>query len=212
VMVEEMDLLVTSKQIDAWNDRRLAERPFYQTPEQSVSRWQASCEAIYRQTCRMTDADLERIFWLPLFRGCVTTRDALEFCRDHDWSVLTQLRIHMGRTEPVPSPAVTHGYLGTWMNSFSTSLNQALANGHRFTTIMAFTDPGVGAWTIRVADGVVTVSEGETVSPDLVITQSAETFEKTVHGMQTPAEAILSGELHCSDFKNMIIFGQLFGM
>jgi hypothetical protein len=41
---------------------------------------------------------------------------------------------------------------------------------------MAFTDPVVGAWTIRVAEGNASVSAGEAAEADLVMAQSAETF------------------------------------
>jgi putative sterol carrier protein len=77
---------------------------------------------------------------------------------------------------------------------------------------MAFTDPGVGAWTVRVADGAATVSEGETTEADLVITQSTDSFEKTRQGIQDPAEAMQSGQVQVSDFDNLAIFGQLFPM
>jgi hypothetical protein len=208
---EEQELLATPEDIDAWNARKFADRPVYQTPEQSISRWQASCEAIYRLTARMNDADLEeRPFWMPFLHGWVTARRGLEFCRDHDWSVFTQLRIHMRHTKPVPSPAVTRGYLGTWMDSLSTYLNQAAANGREFTAVMTFTDPGVGAWTIRVADMAVTASEGEPVSADLVITQSAEIFEKSIRFMNDPAGAILSGKIQVSNFESLATFEQLF--
>jgi len=140
----------------------------------------------------------------------LTKRDGLEFCRDHDWSVFTQLRIHMRRTEPVPSPAVTRGYVGTWMSSLPMFLNQAVANGHRFTVVMAFTDPGVGAWTIRVADGAATASEGEVTGTDLVITQSAESFEKPIRRMHDPAGAVLSGKIQISNFESLAMFEQLF--
>jgi hypothetical protein len=208
--VQERGLLATPEAIHGWNARKFAERPFYQTPVQSVSRWQASCEAIYRRTARMNDADLERPIWMPLFRGSVTVRDSLEFCRNHDWSVFTQLRIYMGRTEPVPSPAVTHGYLKSWMNALPALLVQAAADGQQFTTVMAFTDPYVGAWTIRVADGAATVSEGETADADLVVTQSAVAFEKSIRRMQNPVQAILAGELHLSNFESLINFRGLF--
>jgi hypothetical protein len=210
VPMEEVKLLATPKQRDAWNACKLAERPFYQTPRQSVSHWQASCEAIYRQTSRMADADLGRLFWLPLLKGWVTARDGLKFCRDHDWSVFTQLRIHMRRTEPVPSPAVTRGYVGTWMNSLPTFLDQTVADGHRLTAVMAFTDPGVGAWTIRVADGAATASEGEAASTDLVIAQSVESFEKSIRRMHDPAGAVLSGRIQISNFESLAMFEQLF--
>jgi hypothetical protein len=75
---------------------------------------------------------------------------------------------------------------------------------------LAFTDPGVGAWTIQVADTAVTASEGEAASTDLVITQSAETFEKSIRRMNDPAGAILSGKIRVSNFESLATFGQLF--
>jgi hypothetical protein len=208
---EEHELLITPQNLSDWNVRKFAERPVYRTPQQSVSQWQISCEAIYRLVARMNDADLEqRPFWMPLLGGWVTTRRGLEFCRNHDWSVFTRLRIHMGRTEPVPSPAITHGYLETWMNVLPTILNHGVVDGQQFTTVMAFTDPYVGAWTIRVADGAATVSEGEVADADLVVTQSAVTFEKSICRMQNPIQAILSGEIHFSNFEGLVNFGKLF--
>jgi hypothetical protein len=208
---EEHKLLITPENLGDWNVRKFAERPVYQTPEQSVSRWQLSCEAIYRLAARINDADLEqRPFWMPLLEGWVTTRRGLEFCRNHDWSVFTRLLIHMGRTEPAPSPAITHGYLNTWMNVLPTILNHGAVDDQQFTTIMAFTDPYVGVWTIRVADGAATVSEGVVADADLVVTQSAVTFEKSICRMQNPIQAILSGELHFSNFEGLVNFGKLF--
>ena len=40
-------------------------------------------------------------------------------------------------------------------------LNKEAAADREFTTVMAFSDPGVGAWTIHVADGAASVSQGE---------------------------------------------------
>lgn len=104
---EEQELLATPEDINAWNARKMDDRPFYQRPDQSVSWWQASCEAIYALTLRMNDADLERPFWMPLIQGWITARDGLEFCRDHDWRAFGQLQFHMQRTEPVVAQAVS---------------------------------------------------------------------------------------------------------
>lgn len=202
--------MATPEAIDAWNARMFAARPVYQIPEQSVCRWQLSCEAIYRLAARMNDADLERPVWMPLFWGWVTVRDTLESCHNHDWSIFTQLRCYMGRTEPVPSPAVTHGYLESWMNVLPALLNQATADGQQFTTVMAFTDPDVGVWTVRVADGAATVSEGAVADADLVVTQSAVAFEKSIRRMQNPIQAILAGEIYFSNFESLVNFGKLF--
>jgi putative sterol carrier protein len=102
--------------------------------------------------------------------------------------------------------------LNTLLNFFPLFLNQEAAVGQQLTTVMAFTDPGVGAWTIHVGDGMVTVSQGESADADLVITQSAATFEKSRQGMHDPVEAIQSGQVQVSDFDKLAIFGQLFPM
>lgn len=123
-----------------------------------------------------------------------------------------QLRIHMGRQDPVPSPAITKIYLGGTLGFFPMFLDTQAAADQQFTTVMTFTDPGVGAFIIQVADRSATVKEGEISGPDFVITQSAETFEKTFRGILDPGEAIQSGLVQVSDFESLATFGQLFPM
>ena len=53
---------------------------------------------------------------------------------------------------------------------------------------------GAGTWTVKVADGGVTVDEGDT-GGDCTISSSAETFEKVVKGEQNPTAAYMSGKL-----------------
>ena len=53
---------------------------------------------------------------------------------------------------------------------------------------------GAGTWTVKVADGAVTVDEGDT-GGDCQISTSAETFEKVVKGEQNPTAAYMSGKL-----------------
>jgi hypothetical protein len=43
-----------------------------------------------------------------------------------------------------------------------------------------------------------------------VLSQSSETWEKTVRRIQLPVEAIKSGALQVSNFENLATFGQLF--
>jgi hypothetical protein len=209
---EEQELITSMEGLSAWNARKFAERPASQTVQQSLEQWSDSCDYLRRLTAEMDDTDLDRPFWMPLFMGWTKAEVGLNFCRTHDWSEFTQLRVHMGRAEPVPSPAITRGFLGDILNYMPMFLNQEVAADRQFTTVMAFTDPGVEAWTIRVDDGAATVSEGETAQADLIITQSAETFEKTRQGIQDPAEAMQSGQIQVSNFDNLAIFGQLFPM
>jgi hypothetical protein len=208
---DEQELLPSPEALNAWNDRKLAERPADQTVAQSLEQWRASCEEIRRLTAPMIDTDLARPFWMPIFRGWAAARDGLEFCRNHDWSEFMQLRIHMGRNGPVPSPGITHDYLGFILNFFPMFLNREAAD-KPFTAVLAFTDPGVGAWTIRVADGTATLGEGAAPNADLVMTQSAETFEKSFRRMHDPAAAIQAGAIQVSKFEGLATFGQLFPM
>src|SRR4051812_14333050 len=53
---------------------------------------------------------------------------------------------------------------------------------------------GAGVWTVRVADGAVTVDEGDT-GGDCRISTSAEVFQKIVAGEQNPTAAYMSGKL-----------------
>jgi putative sterol carrier protein len=57
-----------------------------------------------------------------------------------------------------------------------------------------FAIEGAGTWTVKVADGKVTVAEGDT-GGDCTISTSAETFEKVVKGEQNPTAAYMSGKL-----------------
>jgi hypothetical protein len=93
----EQELLASPEALNTWNARKLAERPADQTVEQSLAQWQESCATIRRLAAGMTDADLARPCWQPIFMGWGTARDLLAFCLNHDWSEFTQLRIHMGR-------------------------------------------------------------------------------------------------------------------
>jgi len=208
----EQELLASPDAINAWNARKFNERPVSQSVEQSLVQWREACQEIRRLTAEMNDSDLDRSCWQPLFMGWGTARDLLGFCLNHDWSEFTQLRIHMGHSEPVPSPAITRSYLGFILNFFPMLLNREAATGQEFTAVMAFTDPEVGAWTIRVAGGAATVSEGEAADANLVLTQSAETFEKSIRRIHNPADAIQSGQIQVSSFESLATFGQLFPM
>ena len=206
----EQELLSSVEELNAWNDRKLAQRPANQTVAESLQEMHASRDYLRDLTSKMTDEDLERPFWMSMFAGWTTAAVGLDFIRAHDWSEFIQLRGHMGRSGPVPSSAITQGSLNTILNFFPLFLNQEAAAGQEFTTVMAFTDPDVGAWTIRVVDGMVTVSQGKNADADLIITQSAKTFETTRQKMQSPADVIQSGQMQVSSFGKLAIFGHLF--
>jgi len=53
---------------------------------------------------------------------------------------------------------------------------------------------GVGAWTVRVSDGSVTVVEGAE-DADCTISASEETLTRIVNGEQNPTTAYMTGKL-----------------
>lgn len=53
---------------------------------------------------------------------------------------------------------------------------------------------GVGSWTVRVSDGVVTVAEGAE-DADCTISASEETLTRIVNGEQNPTTAYMTGKL-----------------
>jgi putative sterol carrier protein len=53
---------------------------------------------------------------------------------------------------------------------------------------------GAGAWTVALADGTLTVTEGAG-DADVTISASEENFEKIVAGEQNPTTAYMTGKL-----------------
>ena len=53
---------------------------------------------------------------------------------------------------------------------------------------------GAGAWTVAIADGTVTVTEG-VGDGDCTFSTSEENFEKIVAGEQNPTTAYMTGKL-----------------
>ena len=203
--------LSSQVEINAWNAQKLAERPAGQTVEQSLDQMRASREVVRRVVARLNEADLQRPAWQPLLGlGWLTVQDALTVCRQHTWIHFIEARLHLERDRPRPSPATTHGAVGGYMQFFPLMLNHDLAGKIHFTAVMAFTEAGVGPWTISVADGACLVTEGQATRPDLVITQSPECYVKTNVGMLDPATAIQTGEIQVSNFESLETFGQLF--
>jgi alkyl sulfatase BDS1-like metallo-beta-lactamase superfamily hydrolase len=141
----------------------------------------------------------------------LTVRDGLQWTLAHDWSEFMQLRIYMGRSEPVPNPEITTHFLGmVFIGQYPQLLDVDAAQGREFRAVMAFTDPGVSSFTIEVSEGVANVRPGEAEKADLVIIQSAENFEKTRNGIQSLADGIQKGEVQVNDKKSLATFGELF--
>jgi hypothetical protein len=165
-----------------------------------VAQWRATCDEIRDLAAGMADADLQRPFWMPLFRGWSDASEGFEFTRAHDLGEFLQLRFHMGREEPVPSAGVARAFLARMLGSFPAFLNREAAGDQTFTAVMEFADPGVGDFTLAVSGGAATFSAGAAPSANLVLTQSVMTFVKKLNGMHDPAAAPQSGEIQVNDF------------
>lgn len=212
--VEERLSIATFADLSEWNEREFAARPAGQTAEESLAELRASWDEIRKIVSEWTDADLERPFWMPFMGGIwLTAHDGLLWTLSHDYSEFMQLRIHMGRSEPVPSPEITTHYLGMAIGTmYPLNLDKEAAQGREFRTVMAFSDPGVSDFIIEVTGGEASVRPGQVEVADLVITQSAETFEKTVRGIQPLTEAIQEGAVQVNDMESLAMLGELFPM
>ena len=206
----EQVLCTTFAELAVWNARKFAERPANETVEQSLTAMRQARDAVRRVLSGLNDDELHtRESWF-LFRGWGPAYDNLAWCRAHTWNEFMQFRILLGRDTPVPSAAVTHAALGFDLGLYELALDRALARTTALTVVMAFSDEGVGPFTLRVADGTVKASEGRADAPDLVMTQSAVTFMKTIYGLHNPVTAIQNGEIQVSDFDALEMFAQLF--
>jgi putative sterol carrier protein len=79
-----------------------------------------------------------------------------------------------------------------------------------FSVVYEFTDRALSPITLRVKDGAATAGHGRPEDADLLITQSAETFEKVFRGIQSPMDAMQSGEMRVSNMETLGTFGVLF--
>lgn len=204
----------TIDELNEWNQKKFAGRPAEWTARQSLAELRASWDEIRQTASKWTDDDLERPYWMAFGGGVwLKARDGLHWTLGHDWSEFMQLRIHMGRQKPVPSPEITNHYLGRFIGMlFPYRLNREAARNRDFRAVLAFTDPGVNDFIVEVAEGEASSRTRQTEEADLVITQSAETFEKTVRGIQPLPEAIRDGSVQISDMESLATFGELFPM
>jgi hypothetical protein len=202
-------------ELNAWNERMFAKRPPNQTVAQSLAQMRASRDAIRRVVGRMHDTDLEPMVWFPLLvGGWVPAHAVLGGCRFHTWSHFMELRLRHPaiprRPLPVPRAATTHDALGDLMGFFPVMLNRVRAEQISLTLAMVFSGPGGGTWTVSVANGACTVSEGQVMQADLVLTQSPESFMKTRLELHDPVAAMQAGEIAVHGIEHLGTFAALF--
>ena len=201
----------TEAEQDSWNEIKFTQRPAGSTPQQCLEQMWASRQAIRDAVAGLSEVDLERPVFLPLVgQGWVSVRVALETCYSHTWNHFLQLYFWMKCDMPIPSPAQTHRALSYCMASFARNLDRQKAVQTSFTAVMDFSGAGGGAWTLHVIDGTCRVSEGRAAQPDLLISQSPETFVKTRTGIENPMLALLTGKIKVQGWRKLGTFEKLF--
>jgi putative sterol carrier protein len=83
----------------------------------------------------------------------------------------------------------TREFFETLESRVDTSKTAGMNNSYVFDV------EGAGAWTVRVADGDVSVSEGAEDGVDCTIRAPEETFQRIASGEQNPTTAYMTGKL-----------------
>jgi hypothetical protein len=205
----------SKNELNAWNERMFARRSPDQTVTQSLAQMQASRDTLRRVVGRMHGTELDWPVWFPLrVGGWVPAHAVLASCRLHTWRHIMELRLRHPMsthyTLPVPRAATMHAALSDLMSFFPLRLNRVQAEQTRFTMSMVFSGSGGGSWTVRVADGACTVSEGQAAHADMVLSQSPESFMKTCLELHDPMVAMRSGEITVQGMDHLRIFAALF--
>jgi putative sterol carrier protein len=210
VPISEQGMRTEAEQ-DAWNEIKFTQPPAGITPKQCLEQMWAGRQAIRAAVANLSEADLERSVFVPLIGlGWVSVRVALETCYSHTWNHFLQLRFWMKSDAPKLNPVQTQRALSYFMAAFAQQVDRQQARKTRLTTVMEFSGPGGGAWTLQVAGGTCRVGEGRSAFADLVIIQTPETFVKTMTGIQNPTLALLTGTIKVRGWQNLGTFGKLF--
>lgn len=201
----------TEGEQDAWNEIKFTQRPVEIAPQHCLEQMRDSRQAIRDAVAGLSEADLERPVFIPLVGlGWVSVRVALETCYSHTWNHFMQLRFWMKSDTPKPSSVQTKRALSYFMAAFAQQVDRQQAAQTRLTTVLEFSGPGGGAWTLQVAGGTCRASKGRSANADLVIIQSPETFVKTRTGIQNPILALLTGAIRVFGWQNLRTFDKLF--
>ncbi len=86
-------------------------------------------------------------------------------------------------------PDTVQEFFETLASRADTSKTEGMNNSY------AFDIEGAGQWTVKVADGSVSVEDGLEEGADCTISASQEIFQKIIAGEQNPTSAYMTGKL-----------------
>ena len=209
---EEQRVQRTLRDLNNWNAGKFAERPAGLTGPEALQQWRDGRAEVRKQVLGLQDADLmSKLVWFPLV-GCgwVPSMVSVSFGVAHTWSEFIQARHVTGGRSPEPLPEATHYSVGFLSSMFPAFINAGAAKGVTLTTVLEYTGPGGGEWTLAVEDGKPSMTEGRAAKPDLVISQSPETFELIRQNKLDPMVAVQSGAFKAEPMEALQTFGMLF--
>lgn len=79
-----------------------------------------------------------------------------------------------------------------------TSIDPATIRGVTGVMLFNLGGEGGGKWTVRFADGAVTLEEGEANAPDVTFTMAAQDFIAIANGQLNPISAFMQGKVKVS--------------
>ncbi|MBI2011624.1 DinB family protein [Candidatus Daviesbacteria bacterium] len=205
-------VMKTMRQLNNWNAFMFKMRPKKQSVEKSLRQMRQSRNLIRKVLEKMKDSNLKDKVFVPLpGMGWISAEEALLGLIGHTWNLLMQLRIHLKRNEPLPLPSVTKKALGMYMELMGMFLNKSEAlKIKEFRAIFDFVGEYNGVFSIKVKNDQFEVVERKVNNPNLVMSQSIETFVKTINNIQSPFLAMLLGRIKVKGFFSLNKFAKLF--
>ena len=107
---------------------------------------------------------------------------------------------------PAPIPETVEGLITSLPQRF----RPERAEGVTTTLHFLLSDDARPEWTVRVADGACTVSEGLKGTPDCVVRMSGDTYVGIETGRVNPQVAFMMGKVKVSDIGQMMQYIKLF--
>jgi putative sterol carrier protein len=98
----------------------------------------------------------------------------------------------------------------TFINSLPEKVSPEAIEGHN--TLFHFNIANAGEFTVQIADGKMSVSEGFSGEPSCKVDTSADTLSKVLSGDTNPMMAMMTGKLKISNPGEMLKYAKVFGL
>lgn len=195
-------------EMNEWNAAYFATRPAGQSGPQALEQWRKTRDLIRQVAAKMTEADLAKPVWFPLFMGWATAGDLLYFSLVHAVGEYVELMLRRGKSGPLPSAVATRLREGLMVNFMPVMIDREAAKDKDFKAVWTFKDSRA-SWTLHIKDGAATVQEGRAPQRDVEIKTDLVGFEKVTRKMGNPLMMMLTGQFRVSGMSKMGTFQKL---